>query len=542
MKKKGLAILLALVLCFSTAELAMAESEPPASAAAASIGAATSNIFLDTADHWAKTSIDSAVQQGWFRGTSTTTFLPDASVDRGMFVTVLGRMAGAGATQTQNAFADVAADDYFAPYAAWAYENDITSGTTATTFSPDVALTREQLATMLYQFSKTQNASLPSGTYSSFSDASQISQWAAEAVAALSAIGIMNGKDHDRFDPAGTATRAETATVLVRYWEVLHGTAETPEIPVNDPSSASNISSAAGVPLIILNNGVQIPQLGLGTQIQRLERDSSESGRELLNTTSHDAVVAALQAGYRHLDTAHGYYNEYGVGQGIIDSGVPREEIWVTSKLWTSEFGEGTTMAAIDEMLTRLQLDYLDCIYLHHPAGDYVGAWKDLEKAYRQGKVRALGISNFDNWPEAFEAIIENSEIKPQILQIECHPYAQRKESRELAAQYDIQIECWYPIGHADPALLQNEVLTGIAAAHDKSVVQVILRWHMQEGLCAVPGSTNPDHIQENIDIFDFSLSDEEMDQIRLLDQGDSGRHFNIDYERMGSFFMTHAE
>ena len=190
-------------------------------------------------------------------------------------------------------------------------------------------------------------------------------------------------------------------------------------------ADASNIVSVAGVPLIELNNGVQVPQLGLGTQIQSLERDSSEAGRELLNNTSHDAVVAALQAGYRHLDTAHGYFNERGVGQGIIDSGVPREEIWVTSKLWPSEYGEGVTMQAIDDMLERLQLDYLDCVYLHHPAGDYVGAWKDLEEAYRQGKVRCLGISNFDNWPEAFSAIVDDMEIKPQILQIECHPFAQ---------------------------------------------------------------------------------------------------------------------
>ena len=305
------------------------------------------------------------------------------------------------------------------------------------------------------------------------------------------------------------------------------------------PAAVSNISSVADVPLITLNNGAQVPQLGLGTQIQSLERDSSEAGRALLNSTSHDAVVAALQAGYRHLDTAHGYFNERGVGQAIIDSGVPREEIWVTSKLWPSEYGEGTTLAAIDAMLARLQLDYLDCIYLHHPAGDYVGAWKDLEKAYRQGKVRALGISNFDNWPEAFSAIVDEMEIKPQITQIECHPFAQRLETRELAAKYGIQVECWYPLGHADDRLLNNEVLSAIAQAHGKSVVQIILRWHMQEGLVAVPGSTNPAHIQENISIFDFELTDEEMEQIRAMNRGEAGRYFNIDYQRMGGFFTT---
>ena len=306
-----------------------------------------------------------------------------------------------------------------------------------------------------------------------------------------------------------------------------------------NPAAVSNISSVADVPLITLNNGVQVPQLGLGTQIQSLERDSSEAGRALLNSTSHDAVVAALQAGYRHLDTAHGYFNERGVGQAIIDSGVPREEIWVTSKLWPSEYGEGVTMAAIDAMLERLQLDYLDCIYLHHPAGDYVGAWKDLEKAYRQGKVRALGISNFDNWMDAFNAIVEDAEIKPQIMQIEGHPFTQRLETRALAEKYNIQVECWYPLGHADDRLLSNDVLSAIAQTHGKSVVQIILRWHMQEGLVAVPGSTNPAHIQENISVFDFELTDEEMAQIRALDRGEAGRYFNIDDQRMGGFFTT---
>ena len=345
------------------------------------------------------------------------------------------------------------------------------------------------------------------------------------------------GKTQDTAADANTSAISNTETQQSDESELkADNDVNTPEIPGEGASSVSNISSTSDVPLISLSNGVQVPQLGLGTQIQRLEQDRSESD------TSHDAVVAALQSGYRHLDTAHGYFNEIGVGQGIIDSGIPREEIWVTSKLWPSEYGEEVTAKAIDDMLERLQLDYLDCIYLHHPAGDYMGAWNDLEDAYRAGKVRTIGISNFDNYMDAFNQIMEEAEIRPQIMQIECHPFAQRQETRALAAQYDMQVECWYPIGHADPNLLEDKTLMAIAEAHEKSVVQVILRWHMQEGLCAVPGSTNLKHIQENIEIFDFELSDDEMEQIRSLDKSESGRYFNINYQQMGGFFTTLGE
>lgn len=304
-----------------------------------------------------------------------------------------------------------------------------------------------------------------------------------------------------------------------------------------EPGDASVVASYAGVPLIELNNGVGVPQLGLGTQVQALESDASEAGRKLLNDTCAEATAVALQAGYRHLDTAHGYFNEEGVGRGVAGSGVGREEVWITSKLWPSDYD--TASQAIDDTLDRLGTGYLDCLYLHHPAGNYVEAWHALEEAYRQGKVRALGISNFDNWPEAFQAIMDEAEIRPQIMQIECHPFAQRIETRQLAAQYDMQVECWYPLGHADPNLLQDPTITTIAAAHGKTAVQVILRWHMQEGLVAVPGSTNPDHIRENLDIFDFELSEDEMDQMRSLDKGEAGRYFNIDYRTAGVYFLS---
>lgn len=305
--------------------------------------------------------------------------------------------------------------------------------------------------------------------------------------------------------------------------------------PGEGPASASRIVSVEGVPLIPLNNGVQMPQLGLGTQIQRLENGDLS----VLNQTSREAVAAALGSGYRHLDDAHGYQNERGVGQGIIDSGVPREEIWLTSKLWPSEFADAYN--AVDRMLERFGVDYLDLVYLHHPVGDIetiVSAWQDLEQAYREGKIRALGISNFDNRMDAFNAIMEQ-EIKPQVMQIECHPFAQRPETRELAQRYNIQVECWYPLGHGDQRLLNAEALETIAAAHHKSVVQVILRWHIQEGFSVIPGSTNPDHIQENIDIFDFELTDQEMAQIRAMDQGERGRYFNLNYDWMGGMFMN---
>ena len=307
------------------------------------------------------------------------------------------------------------------------------------------------------------------------------------------------------------------------------------EAPGEGAASVSNVVSVKNVPMITLNNGVQMPQLGLGTQIQSLE--NGDLG--VLNQTSREAVASALEAGYRHLDDAHGYLNERGVGQGIRDSGVPREEIWITDKLWPSDYGD--VEHAIDQMLERLGVDYIDLVYLHHPAGDLdtiVSAWQGLEKAYREGKIRALGISNFDNRMDAFNAIMEQ-DIKPQVMQIELHPFAQRLETRALAAQYGIQVECWYPLGHGDQRLLNADTLEAIAQAHNKSVVQVILRWHIQEGFSVIPGSTNPAHQQENIDIFDFELTEDEMAQIRAMDQGESGRYFNLNYTFMGGFFTN---
>ena len=290
---------------------------------------------------------------------------------------------------------------------------------------------------------------------------------------------------------------------------------------VGSPSFAQAIyKTAADVPMVQLNNGILMPQFGLGTFLQPSDEVCEQS------------CLTALKAGYRHIDTAHAYNDEAGVGRAvkrfIAESGTPREEFWVTSKLWPTEYGEGKTAQAIDAMLERMQLDYIDLLYVHQPVGDFVGAWKDMEKAVAVGKVRALGISNFDASDEVFNRIMEAATVKPAVLQIECHPYAQRIAVREKAKKHDIQVECWFPLGGAmsNGALLKDPTIMEIAKAHGKTPAQVILRWHIQEGLSVIPGASNPDYIEENIRIFDFALTDEEMAQMRGLNK--EKRFFNM--------------
>ena len=288
-------------------------------------------------------------------------------------------------------------------------------------------------------------------------------------------------------------------------------------------SSNSSFMNAqkSSVPVLKLNNGLEIPQFGLGTYTAT-------------NEACKEACLVAFKIGYRHIDTAHAYRNESGVGEAVKESGIPREEIWITSKLWPSEYGEGITSEAIDKMLARLQTTYIDLLYVHQPVGDFVGAWKDMEKAVAAGKVRALGISNFDDSDEVFHAIVDNMKVKPAVMQIECHPYAQRNDIREKVKPYGIAIECWYPLGHGDKGLLSDPVIEKIAEAHDKTIVQIILRWHIQEGFSVIPGATNPDYIKENIQIFDFALSDDEMATMRSLNK--EQRFFNMTLEQKQGF------
>ena len=257
---------------------------------------------------------------------------------------------------------------------------------------------------------------------------------------------------------------------------------------------------------LTLNNGAKIPQFGMGVY-------QVPEGEE-----TKQACLSALRMGYRHIDTAHAYQNERSVGAAVLESGIPREEIWVTSKLWPSEYGEGKTMAGIDKMLSRLNIGYIDLLLLHQQVGDYMGAWRDMEKAVAQGKVRSIGLSNFES--ERLEEVCEAASIKPAALQVECHPYYQQNDLKKRLAPYGTVIESWYPIGHGDAGLINESVFTELAKKYGKTNVQIILRWHIQAGNVIFPKSTNPQHIRDNFDIFDFALTAEEMDKIAALDCG----------------------
>ena len=257
---------------------------------------------------------------------------------------------------------------------------------------------------------------------------------------------------------------------------------------------------------ITLNDGNKIPQFGLGV----FQIPGDEQTKE--------ACLEAFKLGYHHIDTAHAYQNERGVGQAVKESGIPREEIWITTKLWPSEYGEGKTAKAIDKMLERLQTEYIDLLLLHQQFGDYLGAWKDMEKAVSEGKVKSIGLSNFES--ERLEEVLAAATINPSVLQVECHPYYQQNDLKKRIAPYNTVIESWYPLGHGDAALIEEPVFTKLAEKYGKTNAQIILRWHIQEGTIVFPKSSNPVHIKENIDIFDFELTEEEMNEIRQLNKG----------------------
>ena len=256
--------------------------------------------------------------------------------------------------------------------------------------------------------------------------------------------------------------------------------------------------------LITLNNGVTIPQVGLGTYL--LEPDDAQS-----------AVTYALDNGYTLIDTANVYVNERAVGRGMRASSKAREEIFLETKLWPSFFERAT---AVDETLERLGTDYIDLMILHQPAGDTVAGYRILEKAHKEGKIRAIGLSNFD--VAQTQRILDECEVIPAINQVECHPYFPQAELKALLSEHNIALQAWYPLGGRGNASIMSEpVIAEIAKTHGKSPAQVILRWHVQLGHSIVPGSKTPSHIAENLDLFDFELTNEEMAQINGLDKGE---------------------
>lgn len=245
-----------------------------------------------------------------------------------------------------------------------------------------------------------------------------------------------------------------------------------------------------------LNNGVEIPEMGIGTF--QMPVDDAEQ-----------AVVDALKAGYRLIDTANAYMNETGVGRGIKRSGVDRSDIFLSTKLWPTVYTDDN---AVDDTLKRLGTDYVDLMFLHQPAGDFLAGYRQLEKAYKDGKVKAIGISNFQG--EKLQKLLDNVEIKPQVIQAEAHPYFTEDEVRQTLKPFGTRLMAWYPLGHGDKGLINEPIFAELGKKYHKSSAQVILRWHTQMGFIVIPGSTNPDHIRDNHDIFDFTLTDEEMDQI----------------------------
>lgn len=260
-----------------------------------------------------------------------------------------------------------------------------------------------------------------------------------------------------------------------------------------------------------LNSGNQIPQIGFGVY---LIWDHNEC---------KNSVLEALKAGYRHIDTAQLYKNERAVGKAILESGIPREEIFLTTKIWVTNFGYEKTKAAISKSLERLQVEYIDLMLLHQQYEDYIGSWKALEEAVDAGKIRSIGISNFNQ--KRTQEILDVARIKPVVNQVECHPYYQQNELREFLGKNDIAMEVWYPLGHGDKKLLKEPLLLELGDKYEKSVAQIILRWHIQKGNIVFPKSTNPIHILENISIFDFNITKEDMVRIDAMDKNKS--YFN---------------
>lgn len=261
---------------------------------------------------------------------------------------------------------------------------------------------------------------------------------------------------------------------------------------------------------ITLRDGNTIPAVGFGVFL--IPNDGS----------TYDAVTKALHLGYRHIDTAAAYFNEDEVGRAVRDSGIPRDEIFVTSKLWLQDYGYDAACKGIDASLKKLGLDYIDLYLIHQPYGDVPGAWKAMEDAQKAGKIKSIGVSNMT--PNIWNHFVPQFDTMPEVNQVECHPFFQQKQLREVLDTCGAALEAYFPLGHGDEALLTHPLVTALAHKYNKTAGQIILRFEVQEGFVVLPKSTNPQHMADNIAIFDFSLTDEDMVRMGSLDTG-KGSH-----------------
>jgi diketogulonate reductase-like aldo/keto reductase len=267
---------------------------------------------------------------------------------------------------------------------------------------------------------------------------------------------------------------------------------------------------------VTLNNKLECPVVGIGTFM-------------LSPVDAENSVREALKMGYRLIDTANAYVNERAVGRGMKDSGIKREEIFLSTKLWPSGYENPN---AVDETLERLGVDYVDLLYIHQPAGNWLAGYRLLEKAYKEGKAKSIGISNFEG--KYIEELETKWEIAPQFIQVEAHPYFTQKELRKTLDKYDIKLMSWYPLGHGDKSLINEPVFAELGKKYGKSPAQIILRWHTQMGFVVIPGSKNVDHIKDNLNILDFKLTDEEMAKIAELDKNE--RYYHRTDEQLAQF------
>ena len=268
-----------------------------------------------------------------------------------------------------------------------------------------------------------------------------------------------------------------------------------------------------------LNNGVIMPSIGIGTFLLE-PKDAENSVRE------------ALKTGYRLIDTANAYVNERAVGRGMRSSGVKREDIFLSTKLWPSEYENPN---AVNETLERLETDYIDLLFIHQPTKNWREGYKQLVKAYKEGKIRTIGVSNFEN---QIADVLKEFDIKPQVIQVECHPFYPQDELRKITGKEDIRIMSWYPLGGKGMTgeLLNNPIVISIAEKHHKSPAQVVLKWHTQMGFIVIPGSKNVDHIKDNIDIYDFELDDVDMNEMAKLNIGK--RRYEADDDRVEQYAL----